>query len=185
MSLFFLLQKHRLYRQIFPPGLYKHGPESNGWTHGDLKVNINIKYVEDYRATVKFLVDSNVKSEEAFRVVMITDINYLTQATNALGFKVRRITDVLTRKDKTSSPLFFVNLELQTENKEIHAAKAVKTVCPHANPNKAVQCKHIVGERLLALCMVKDISRLILRGLRLGFQNPCTSCGTIEGRSFV
>lgn len=76
--------------------------------------------VENYRATVKFFADTNVKhhtnqlkSEKALKVVMrgchhAVDATYHKEEIKPLGFEVRKVTNIISHKDKILLRLFFV-----------------------------------------------------------------------------
>lgn len=69
---------------------------------------------------------------------------YLKEEIERLGFEVRRVTNVISRKDKVPLPLFFVDLEPNSNNKNIYAIKAVGNgvvtfEAPRKN-NDLVQC---------------------------------------------
>lgn len=94
------------------------------------KVKLSFSNIHDYRASVR-LQDANdmkfnnyqCKEDKAFRVVMRgwhykSDLSYLKDEVEAMGYKVRSITNIK-GKDKKPLHLFYLDLEPSTNDKNI------------------------------------------------------------------
>lgn len=85
-----------------------------------------------------------IKQEKSFQVILenlhhSTTINFKTEEIEHLGFKVKQVVNVLQRLTKKPLPVFFVDLEPDSNNSDIFK---VKTICHSINkfeesrPNK-------------------------------------------------
>lgn len=112
---------------------------------------------EAYRAVVHYLNQNNIeyhtyqlKKDKAFRVVL-RHIHHsvppqeIQQELQYIGFKVRNITNVRHPLNKNPLPLFFVDLEPDSNNKNIfNVTRLLNTVVKVEEPHKTkeiVQCK--------------------------------------------
>lgn len=122
--------------------------------NGDIKVNIST--VEKFRKMTDYLNTNKVKyhtyqlkQERAFRVVMRgmhpqADVEQLKEEIDKLGYSVRNVTNIKSRREKTPLPLFFVDLEPAVGNKNIYNVRSVGNCRvtfeqPHQR-NELVQC---------------------------------------------
>lgn len=119
-------------------------------------VKINPKTVDAYRALVQHLRSNNIvfhtyqiKQERAYRVVLrhihhtIPTSDIKTEL-EGLGFKVRNIINITSRRNKSPLNLFFVDLEPAENNKRIYELKYLMnmkiTVEPPRKSTNIVQC---------------------------------------------
>ncbi|KAI5697154.1 hypothetical protein M8J76_008039 [Diaphorina citri] len=119
-------------------------------------VKINPKTVDAYRALVRHLRSKNIvfhtyqiKQERAYRVVLrhihhSVPTSDIKTELDGMGFKVRNITNILGRTNKSPLNLFFVDLEPAENNKQIFELKylfnmKIAIEPPHKSTN-IVQC---------------------------------------------
>lgn len=122
----------------------------------DGQIRLMIKSIHSYRAVVKFLDDTKrsfhtyqPKQERAYRVVLkglhfTTPISEIKNSIEENGHKVRNISNIRNRKSKQPMSMFFVDLEPNSNNKEIYnlkdIGKAIVKIEPPLKTNDIVQC---------------------------------------------
>lgn len=120
------------------------------------QVMLRISSVDSYRKLVKSLDNSNIsyntfqiRQERAFRIVM-KGIHPSTPDTDiksellVLGHQVRSIINVKSRVNKERLPMFFIDLDPKSNNKDIYNVKyicnALVKIEPPRKTNELVQC---------------------------------------------
>lgn len=122
----------------------------------DGQVRLMIKNIDAYRKIIKQLEKSKIsfhsyqiKQERSYRVVIkglhhSTDVNDIKSQLTALGHKVRNIVNVKSRVTKQPLSIFSVELEPNSNNKQIydlkHINNAIVTVEPPKKVKEIVQC---------------------------------------------
>lgn len=113
------------------------------------EIKIQAKSVENYDRIVEALKSRNTefhsyqkKEDRPFKVVLrnihcSTDLNILKQEIEALGHSVVKISNIRHRISKNPLPLFFVDLKIQSNNKEIYSVEfLVNTKIKFEPPHK-------------------------------------------------
>lgn len=120
------------------------------------QIRLMVNKVDSYRTLVKYLEGRSIgfhtfqlKQERSYRVVIkglhhSTPIEDIKAALLCLGHGVRNVTNVRSRVSKEPLPMFFVDLDPQTNNKEIynirHINNAIVTVEAPIKRDELVQC---------------------------------------------
>lgn len=122
----------------------------------DGSVKLNTYTPESYRSLIRHLNAEKivyhtyqVKDERAYRVVLRNihpsiDVDYIKEGLREQGHRVRNIMNIRHRVSKTPLPLFFVDLEPASNNKDIYNLKYIFnmqiTVEPPKKKNAIIQC---------------------------------------------
>uniref|UniRef100_A0A1B0CG00 Putative nucleic-acid-binding protein from transposon x-element n=1 Tax=Lutzomyia longipalpis TaxID=7200 RepID=A0A1B0CG00_LUTLO len=166
-------------REIKPPPIYVHGVvdikplqellvkhTSEGYTLKSMKgneVKIQVNTAEHYRAIMKELKERKAdlhsyqfKNERSFRVVLknlhqTTSPEDIKEELMKLGHKVKHITNIRDRATKTPIPMFYIDLQQNTNNKDIYSInRFMHTVVPSVRtfkPNRAIVSVPIISGR--------------------------------------
>lgn len=159
---------------VRPPPIYVHGVEEikplrdllekyapGGYTlkamRGD-DIKILVQTEDHYRVIIKQLMERKTdlhsyqcKSERTFRVVLknlhqSTDPEDIKEELKMLGHTVKHISNIRHRVTKCPLPLFYIDLEKNTNNREIYdVVRFMHSVVVFEPPNKSreiVQCKN-------------------------------------------
>lgn len=122
----------------------------------DGQIRLMVKTVDAYRNVVKHLEVKKInfhsyqlKQERAYRIVLkglhfTTDVDDIKKELSDLGHKVRNIANIKSRVTKQPLSMFFVDLEPNTNNKEVfnieHINNAIVAVEPPNKVTEILQC---------------------------------------------
>lgn len=124
-------------------------------------LKLQIKTPDSYRKIVRVLLQKNVdfhtyqiKQDKPFRVVLknlhhSTDPNIIKKELTELGFNVKQVVNTLQRYTKKPLPMFFVDLEPDTNNNEIfkvdtiyHSKIKFEELILNNNPIQCLRCQN-------------------------------------------
>lgn len=104
---------------------------------------------DDYRTIIHFLKNNDfsfhtyqLQSDKPYRVVIrnlhpTTSVSEISTAINEMGFSTRQVTNIKHHQTKNALPMFFVDLEPDTSNKDIFNIKSLlHTIIKVEEPHK-------------------------------------------------
>ena len=131
-------------------------PNSYHYKTGNSDTKVMVKTIDNYRKLVKFLENSKIsfhtfqiKQECAYRIVVknlhhSTPVEDIKSAIEDQGHVVRNVINLKSRQIGRSLPIFFIDLEPATNNKEAYNIKSIGNalikVEPPKKTNDIVQC---------------------------------------------
>lgn len=113
------------------------GPDSFSCKSTSSHLKLQLDTADNYRKIIHFLKDNDaeyhtyqLKSDKAFRVVLrnlhpSTPVSEISAAIEEIGHTVRQVTNIIHRQTKIPLPLFFVDLEIEENNRDIFDVKSI------------------------------------------------------------